>query len=737
MIQAKKVLGMILGLALLLQSVMLPVLAEETFNNFQNFESFSNGNNNFYKETDKFYSYDDPEGKSGKAYGANIKDVCNNNGGNGVYNWFAAPAEGKVFMSARVYMKSAEIGTMVFNIMKAGGVMTPGVHFEPGGKIMLFEQKLGDWECNTWYKVEMLVDTTKSTIEALLINNELKCTNVVSSFTQVERAIIASYLPDASYPPGYYTYIDDFLVTNDSSCFPGLEQSLKLVSSIPENGAEKVLPNDNITLTFDKPVTEAAAADFEISGGAVITSTALNAEKTTVTLTLSGMNYETVYTLKVLSTLKAESGEAIAENTAIVFTTGKNSVFRNYIDFENGAALENDGDVYYKYGGVYYPTDDPNGTGNKVGYIKIDNTRDNGSGGCGIYKWYEEPVEGEILLSAKVYMNNYEIGTSVFDIRSKDGTMTDGIQFTSDRKISLQGHELGNWETNHWYKLEMIVNTGTKTIKSVYIDNVLKCSNVQGAFSNIERANIVSYLPNKEYASGYYTYHDEFLITNDTAAFPTENLKLVSSSPENQAQNISVQTAVTLMFEDSVDVATAVKENFSVYPAKEIEGVSLDDTGKICTIRFAEKLDFATEYTLTILPGLKNVKGYSIGGANQIRFTTMSREDGLVEIGDLGIYNTQGIKLENIENGLLTAEVQVANNQDTAMDATIIIAIYSDETVPQLIKAASNKTSVQSGKRDTLRVGLSVEDKTGKKVKAFLIDNLEKLCPLSLPEEIK
>lgn len=111
-------------------------------------------------------------------------------------------------------------------------------------------------------------------------------------------------------------------------------------------------------------------------------------------------------------------------------------------------------------------------------------------------------------------------------------------------------------------------------------------------------------------------------ITNRTTTPPT----VVSTFPTREATEVAVNGTITATFDESVDAATVVAENFTVRTTggtAVVGTVTYDAPGKKAIFAPSANLDYDTAYTATITTGVKDLDGTALAEAKVWTFTTV------------------------------------------------------------------------------------------------------------------
>lgn len=630
------------------------------------------------------------------------------------------PAADGILISARMLFPDLQTGAEFFKTIgndSTGAVQyTGGVIIKPGGEILYGDRNIGTWIQNRWNTLEFLLNTTEGTA-AFFLNGEMLAKDLTIrqgvDIRTIQIIFNRGVTTERSDPQ-----IDDIRVTTNPAYFPIETLGMK---SVPENGAANVDTRTNMVLTFDAAIDQLTLENaFVLTGGAAApaVSAALDATGKVVTLTFAGaLEYKTTYTLNISADLKSIDGLSLADAARTVsFTTGE-LVFNYYYDFENDF-----GDLD-KWGYNIIETDPQNAV-NKAGMVKA------GTGTDGFTKGFST-LKGKITLAMRfmVPSGSDVKNFALLNVRTAAGKNNASFNLDKEGRLSYNTANCGAFEYDRWYDLALVVNTDTGKADA-YIDDNLIAGNLSGNYGDIGSVRS-TFTANTGDAIAYY---DDFRVTNDPAYIPNPAFELVNSNPADGAENVPVDTAVTLSFSKNIKAETAISENFTlmtemggVQTAIPVKGVNV--AGKTCTLVLDTLLYGSRAYTLTIGDGLKSTADVAITGGKSIRFTTA---EGGRQIGEIQFSK------DVLEAGLITASVEVLNDKASDAPVTVIIALCEGtEEAFNVSEVTTVEKLVGAGEHETISASVQVHSTDGYFVKAFVWDTFDAMQPLGKAKTLK
>lgn len=629
------------------------------------------------------------------------------------------PATDGILISARMLFPDLQTGAEFFKTIgkdSAGDTQyTGGVIIKPGGEILYGDRNIGTWIQNRWNTLEFLLNTAQGTA-AVFLNGEMLAKDLTSrqgvDMRTVQIIFNRGVTTERSDPQ-----IDDIRVTTNPAYFPVETLGMK---SVPENGAVKVDNKTNMVLTFDAAIDPLTLENaFVLTGGAAApaVSAALDATGKVVTLTFgSALEYKTTYTLNISADLKSTDGLSLADTARTVsFTTGE-LIFNYYYDFENDF-----GDLT-KWGYNNIETD-PKNAANKVGMVKAGTGTDGFTRGFSTLKG-KITVAMRFMVPAGSDVQNF----ALLNVRTDAGKNNGSFSLDKEGKLTYNTNGVA-FEYDRWYDLALVVNTDTGKADA-YIDDNLIAGNLGGNYGDIGSVRS-TFTANTGDGIAYY---DDFRVTNDPAYIPNPAFELVNSNPADGAENVPVDTAITLSFTKNIKQETAISDNFTLQT--EIGGVQtvipvkqVNIAGKNCTLVLDTLLYGSRAYTLTIGEGLKSTAEIAITGGKSIRFTTAEGER---QVGEIQFSKNA------LETGLITASVEVLNDKASDAPVTVIIALCEGtEEAFNIAEVTTVEKLVGAGEHETISASVQVNSTDGYFVKAFVWDTFDAMQPLGKAKSLK
>jgi len=160
--------------------------------------------------------------------------------------------------------------------------------------------------------------------------------------------------------------------------------------------------------------------------------------------------------------------------------------------------------------------------------------------------------------------------------------------------------------------------------------------------------------------------------------------EVVSTTPEPDASNVAINTSISAMFSETVNVSTITEDAFTLATGGEYVsgGISYDGT----TVTFAPDLNLSmsTTYTAVIGTGITDLSGNGLAAEYTWSFTTGSTSDTTAPI----VFSTNPADgaVDVPVNTLLTATFSEEMDASTATNATFTVSgvtgtvVYSNDT---------------------------------------------------------
>ncbi|GEM_PF-3821444 len=530
---------------------------------------------------------------------------------------------------------------------------------------------------------------------------------------------------------------------DDMEVWGAYDEGVVTASSV-QNGEVGVNIDSSLTVTFNNRMDPETLSNITLSsdnGGTEIKTT-LSTDMKTVTITPESSLYTlTEYTLS-LNEMKDLTGyDVYAED--ITFTTAARAYepgagekliiddsFENYTDgtgsgipsdwtlHPNSAALDN---------GNFAVRSGLDSNGNR--YLSM-RAKDQAAGFVRLYQEISDNTN-DYLLHYRVKANQ-TLETSCVILRIVDDNTVEfsPIQLKSSGKFSPIGGKADRpaagvvpaYTPEQWYTIDVVSRTvGADAKITTYVDGKMVDSAMVSEIctqrlTGLRRLSV-------QLAKGGYT--DSELGIDDIKLYTAfEDMKLVSGSVLDGAQNVSVSDSISYTFSNMIDSETiggiAITDE-NGRPANIT--AQLADDLKTVVLTINEALYPLSSYTVDF-SGVTDVLGGSLTGYNSITFTT--------EFGNLAKADVNNCALEN---GTFTADVTFRNITGSEQSFKGIAVIYKVDTQTKdaIFEAAETfdlKLGAQESETKKAELGDGTLTGDNYTFKVFLWDSLNGMTPI-------
>ena len=260
-----------------------------------------------------------------------------------------------------------------------------------------------------------------------------------------------------------------------------------------------------------------------------------------------------------------------------------------------------------------------------------------------------------------------------------------------------------------YYKIDVIVNTITDT-HDLYIDDVLIFQNeyfwdgVDNApttqVMNIDGFKQISFAVrnNTNGAGNHIMWIDDIVLERLTTP------KVIGTTPETDATNVSLRPTVEIQFDTQMQVETINKTNIKVLngevemPAADYNLNTLIDENNntLLAITFNKDLRHNTTYTVKVSKSVKSDEGISSSGLEEDYITTFTTEER--EISDTEIFDI----FDDVENGLLPPGYTVTASSagdSVAVENGMLKIVKASGTLNSALQVVRNNSLETAGKK--------------------------------------
>lgn len=293
-----------------------------------------------------------------------------------------------------------------------------------------------------------------------------------------------------------------------------------------------------------------------------------------------------------------------------------------------------------------------------------------------------------------------------------------GLRLSGDSGtiIKESSNVLGNWT-----KITFVVKSDNTTV--VYVDDKLVAYNPLQIDS--EGRGFPSYLDVRADS-------DQYIIIDDVNMYYSPAATTAEAYPANNATEISCTVNPTITFSEKLldltvnSAATFELTNTSDGSAVTIEETNLSVDGKTVTIKPETALDYETTYKLEA-KNLKDMYDAAITDVS-VTFTTMEkpnyvltqptfRKENLFTQDPDTMMPTAGTEIEKLENGAISCEFSITNNDDEAKPVLMFAVLYEGTELKQF---QFKNTALAAGATETFYGGFTVGNAANSKIQTFV-----------------
>lgn len=272
------------------------------------------------------------------------------------------------------------------------------------------------------------------------------------------------------------------------------------------------------------------------------------------------------------------------------------------------------------------------------------------------------------------------------------------------------------YNQNTWYHIKVVVDfsTADQPVK-YYIDEAEIVKNPANqtdipAFLSVKNltdfktTKLISYSNVNDSCETYIDDVKIYQLQDVDAGLPD----LTASTPQNNAVNVSENTAIGLTFNNPIQQNAFSTGHISVTGgAASIASITPTADNKGCTIKFAQPLAFNTTYAVTI----QNVQDIYNQAMPNKSFTFTTRQGYLkpdtIEFYKDSVNEANRITESGLSSGNIYGVVGMTNYGSTDAAATLIMGLYDGDTLKQVMYY-SPAEPIKAGASETLSAHLQV-----------------------------